>query len=56
LEPFVVSTAVVALGEIGDMTQIATVAPAARFDAIVAIVLGTTLGVLTLLDVGQVFG
>lgn len=32
--------------EIGDKTQIATVALAARFDSLVAVVLGTTLGML----------
>jgi putative Ca2+/H+ antiporter (TMEM165/GDT1 family) len=34
------------LVEIGDKTQIATVALAARFDALVLVVLGTTLGML----------
>jgi putative Ca2+/H+ antiporter (TMEM165/GDT1 family) len=34
------------LVEIGDKTQIATVALAARFDALVPVVLGTTLGML----------
>jgi putative Ca2+/H+ antiporter (TMEM165/GDT1 family) len=34
------------LVEIGDKTQIATVALAARFDALAAVVLGTTLGML----------
>ena len=32
--------------EIGDKTQVATVALAARFDALVAVVIGTTLGML----------
>jgi putative Ca2+/H+ antiporter (TMEM165/GDT1 family) len=34
------------LAEIGDKTQIATVALAARFDSLVAVVMGTTLGML----------
>lgn len=34
------------LAEMGDKTQIATVALAARFDAVVAVVAGTTLGML----------
>jgi putative Ca2+/H+ antiporter (TMEM165/GDT1 family) len=34
------------LAEIGDKTQIATVALAARFDSLAAVVLGTTLGML----------
>ncbi|MCR5869018.1 MAG: TMEM165/GDT1 family protein [Aquincola tertiaricarbonis] len=34
------------LAEMGDKTQIATVALAARYDAIVAVVLGTTLGMM----------
>jgi Ca2+/H+ antiporter, TMEM165/GDT1 family len=34
------------IAEMGDKTQIATVALAARFDAIVAVVIGTTLGMM----------
>ena len=34
------------LAEIGDKTQIATIVLAARFDALLAVVLGTTLGML----------
>ncbi len=34
------------LAEIGDKTQVATMVLAARFDALVAVVLGTTLGML----------
>jgi putative Ca2+/H+ antiporter (TMEM165/GDT1 family) len=34
------------LAEMGDKTQIATVALAAQFDAIIAVVLGTTLGMM----------
>ena len=43
---FVTTTALFFLVEIGDKTQIATVALAARFDALVSVVLGTTLGML----------
>ena len=46
MEAFFVSTLVVALGEIGDKTQLATVALAARFDNLVAVVCGTTVGML----------
>ncbi len=42
------------LAEMGDKTQIATVALAARFDAIVAVVAGTTLGMM-LANVPAVF-
>jgi putative Ca2+/H+ antiporter (TMEM165/GDT1 family) len=43
---FLVSTVVVAVAEIGDKTQIATVVLAAQYHALVAVVLGTTLGML----------
>lgn len=43
LEAFLVATGVVALCEMGDKTQIATVAPAARYLDVVQVVLGTTL-------------
>ncbi|HEX9182273.1 MAG TPA: TMEM165/GDT1 family protein [Burkholderiales bacterium] len=43
---FVVTLIAFFLVEIGDKTQIATVALAARFDALVSVVLGTTLGML----------
>ena len=36
----------VALAEMGDKTQLATVALAARYDSLVAVVLGTTLGMM----------
>ncbi|HSS46834.1 MAG TPA: TMEM165/GDT1 family protein [Burkholderiales bacterium] len=42
------------LAEMGDKTQLATIALAARFDALVEVVLGTTLGML-LADVPAVF-
>jgi Ca2+/H+ antiporter, TMEM165/GDT1 family len=43
---FLVATGVVALAEIGDKTQIATVALAARYDALIAVVAGTALGMM----------
>ena len=43
---FLVSTLVVAIAEIGDKTQIATVVLAAQYQALVAVVLGTTLGMM----------
>ena len=46
MEAFLVSAAVVAIGEIGDKTQLATVALAARFDSLIAVVAGTTAGML----------
>jgi putative Ca2+/H+ antiporter (TMEM165/GDT1 family) len=42
------------LAEMGDKTQIATVALAARYDALIAVVAGTTLGMM-LADVPAVF-
>ncbi|MDA8109350.1 MAG: TMEM165/GDT1 family protein [Betaproteobacteria bacterium] len=46
MEAFIVSAVVVAVGEIGDKTQLATVALAARFDSLPAVVAGTTTGML----------
>ena len=43
MQAFVVSTGIVALAEMGDKTQIATVKLAARYDAMVSVVAGTTL-------------
>jgi putative Ca2+/H+ antiporter (TMEM165/GDT1 family) len=43
---FVTTTLVFFVVEIGDKTQIATVALAARFDSLVAVVVGTTLGMM----------
>ena len=40
------STLVVALAEIGDMTQIATVVLAAKHHALALVVIGTTLGMM----------
>jgi len=41
-----VSTSIVALAEMGDKTQLATVALAARYDALLSVVMGTTLGMM----------
>ena len=46
MEAFLVSTGIVALAEMGDKTQIATVMLAARFDAYYGVVAGTTLGMM----------
>jgi len=46
VEALVLSTGVVALAEMGDKTQLATVALAVRYEALVAVVVGTTLGML----------
>ena len=43
---FVTTTILFFLVEIGDKTQIATVALAARFDSLVAVVMGTTAGMI----------
>jgi putative Ca2+/H+ antiporter (TMEM165/GDT1 family) len=43
---FVTTTVLFFLVEIGDKTQIATVALAARFDSLLAVVMGTTIGML----------
>ena len=54
LEAFLVSTGLVAIGEIGDKTQVATMALAARYPSLAAVVAGTTLGML-LADVPVLF-
>ncbi len=46
VEAFLVSTGIVALAEMGDKTQIATVMLAARYDAMLSVVTGTTLGMM----------
>jgi putative Ca2+/H+ antiporter (TMEM165/GDT1 family) len=43
---FVTTTVLFFLVEIGDKTQIATVALAARFDSLAAVVMGTTIGMI----------
>ena len=45
-EAFAVSTGVVALGEIGDKTQLLALLLAARYDALIAVTAGTTLGMM----------
>ena len=46
MQAFLLSTGIVALAEMGDKTQIATVMLAARFDAYIPVVAGTTLGMM----------
>jgi putative Ca2+/H+ antiporter (TMEM165/GDT1 family) len=46
VESFLVSTGLVALAELGDKTQIATVLLAARYTAFARVVAGTTLGMM----------
>jgi putative Ca2+/H+ antiporter (TMEM165/GDT1 family) len=46
LEALLVSAGIVAIAEIDDKTQIATIALAARYDALAAVVLGATAGML----------
>jgi putative Ca2+/H+ antiporter (TMEM165/GDT1 family) len=52
--PFVATTVAFFLAEIGDNTQLATAALAAQFEALVPVVIGTTLGML-IADVPAVF-
>lgn len=44
--PFLATLAAFFIVEMGDKTQIATVALAARYDAVIAVTLGTTIGML----------
>ena len=46
MEAFFVSTAIVALAEMGDKTQLATVALGAKFAAPILVTVGTTVGML----------
>jgi putative Ca2+/H+ antiporter (TMEM165/GDT1 family) len=46
LEPLLVSTGIVAAAEMGDKTQLATVALAARYHALAMVVAGTTIGMM----------
>jgi Ca2+/H+ antiporter, TMEM165/GDT1 family len=46
LDAFLISTGLVAVAEIGDKTQIATALLAARFEALVPVLLGSTLGMM----------
>ena len=43
---FIASLVFITLAEMGDKTQLATIALAARFDNLVAVVMGTTLGMM----------
>jgi putative Ca2+/H+ antiporter (TMEM165/GDT1 family) len=54
LEAFLISLGVVTLGEMGDKTQIAPVALAARYHELLPVVAGTTAGML-IADVPAVF-
>lgn len=53
---FLTTTILFFLVEIGDKTQVATVALAARFDSLVAVVMGTTIGMLLANAPVAVFG
>lgn len=44
--PFLTATIAFFIAEMGDKTQLATVALAARFDSLAAVVIGTTLGMM----------
>lgn len=44
--PFIATTVLFFLAEMGDKTQVATVVLAAKYDAFIAVVIGTTLGML----------
>ncbi len=46
MQPLLVSTGLVALAEMGDKTQFATIALAAHFQAPLQVILGTALGML----------
>ena len=46
MEVFLTSTVTVTLAEIGDKTQVATVALAARFDELLWVIAGTTAGMM----------
>jgi len=46
MEAFLVSAGLVAIAEIGDKTQIATVALAARFQNVAIVTAGTTVGMM----------
>ena len=46
MEAFLISTGLVAIAEIGDKTQVATAMLAARFEDLVLVVAGSTLGMM----------
>ena len=54
MEAFLISTGIVALAEIGDKTQLATVALAAKYSNLYLVIAGTTLGML-IADIPAVF-
>ncbi len=54
--PFAATTVAFFLVEIGDKTQLATVALAARYDALYAVVMGTTVGMMIVNVPAVVFG
>jgi putative Ca2+/H+ antiporter (TMEM165/GDT1 family) len=54
--PLIATTVAFFIVEIGDKTQLATVALAARFDALVAVVAGTTLGLMIANIPAVIFG
>ncbi len=54
--PFIATTVAFFLVEIGDKTQIATVALAAKYQAVAAVVVGTTLGLMLANVPAVVFG
>jgi putative Ca2+/H+ antiporter (TMEM165/GDT1 family) len=49
LDALMVSSVLVAVAEIGDKTQLATIALGARFDSVFQLVTGTTLGMMAVL-------
>jgi putative Ca2+/H+ antiporter (TMEM165/GDT1 family) len=46
MDGFLISTGIVALAEVGDKTQVATIALAAQYNAFFAVIAGTTLGMM----------
>ncbi|MDP3677089.1 MAG: TMEM165/GDT1 family protein [Novosphingobium sp.] len=53
---FLASTAIVALAEMGDKTQIATIALGAHYDAVAVVTAGTTLGMMLANTPAVLFG
>ena len=53
---FLISTSIVALAEMGDKTQLATVALGAKFAAPVLVTVGTTLGMIAADGLAVIFG
>ena len=56
MEAFFISTGIVALAEMGDKTQLATIALAAKYQTILPVWLGTTAGMMIADGIGIVFG